>query len=144
MNTQTNNAQKLTLASTRFPNRKCRAATLFRISGGTSCLTVSLRIRVAVPYAESAPWTSDCSRIWASSIQASKSSGNCSVTFLRWVFKKKKNSVQFVISDMFAAIKIRGKMPTAKSANLKTCEIFYRNIVYLKLYKDICLTIFQK
>lgn len=60
---------------------------MFKISGGTSASTFSFKISVAVPYAESAPWISDCSKIWASSIQASTSSGYCSVTFLRWAYK---------------------------------------------------------
>jgi hypothetical protein len=35
-----------------------------------------------------------------------------------------KNVREFVISDIFAAIKICGIMPTAKSANLKRAESF--------------------
>lgn len=38
-----------TFASPRFPSLKCRAPTLFRISGGTSAWTFSCRMRVAVP-----------------------------------------------------------------------------------------------
>ena len=42
---------KITLAFSRFPNLKLRAATLLRISGGTSASTFSFRILAAVPYA---------------------------------------------------------------------------------------------
>jgi hypothetical protein len=35
-----------------------------------------------------------------------------------------RNVRGFVISDIFAAIKIRGIMPTAKSANLKCAKSF--------------------
>lgn len=41
----------LTFASFKFPNLKCSAPTLFKISGGTSAFTFSLRSRDAVPYA---------------------------------------------------------------------------------------------
>ena len=39
----------LTLASPKLPSLKCRAATLFRISGGMSASTLSFRMLVAVP-----------------------------------------------------------------------------------------------
>ena len=41
----------LTFASFKFPSLKCSAPTLFKISGGTSAFTFSLRSRDAVPYA---------------------------------------------------------------------------------------------
>ncbi len=53
------NKNIFTLASPRFPNLKCKAPKLLRISGGTSAWTFSWRIRVAVPYAERAPCRKD-------------------------------------------------------------------------------------
>lgn len=79
-----------TLASPRLPSLKWSAPRLLRISGGTSACTFSCRMRVAVPYADRAPWMSVCSRIWASSIQASTSSGYCSVTFFKWPYGWKR------------------------------------------------------
>ena len=45
-----------TLASFKFPSLKCKAPTLFKISGGTSASTFSFKILDAAPYADSAAY----------------------------------------------------------------------------------------